>query len=285
MTRRKLFPLFSYFSATSTTSSSRPARCVQTTHLVRRKIPGSSPTFDTCSLALASLFTPPRPTSGGLPAWTSSASRWTLQCLSSPFRRKISSRSICMPAVSYVTLPNTGDTSLIISFTALLVLLIRRVWSSSTLGCAFSRFSTRSPIIQLRWRRNDIKFPSTRTERQGGSGAETPLERRGRLPRLRRGHLRLSKQSILVTQANRGSSTRILDLKWWASLSSNPNFGRYICPLPSAVLFRDASMWVWGAICNEQVPGRGFFDSYKEAPMSTNWSFSRRFTSFSHVYR
>jgi hypothetical protein len=54
------------------------------------------------------------------------------------------------------------------------------------------------------------------------------------------------------------------DLKWWATLSTNPHVGREVWPAPKAAVFTDASMRGWGAVWNGQVPACGFFDAAQE---------------------
>jgi hypothetical protein len=54
------------------------------------------------------------------------------------------------------------------------------------------------------------------------------------------------------------------DLRWWATLSSNPHVGRELWPVPTALMFTDASMRAWDAVWNGKVPVSGFFDARNE---------------------
>jgi hypothetical protein len=54
------------------------------------------------------------------------------------------------------------------------------------------------------------------------------------------------------------------DLRWWATLSSNPHVGRELWPAPTASMFTDASMRGWDAVWNGKVPVSDFFDARNE---------------------
>jgi ribonuclease HI len=60
------------------------------------------------------------------------------------------------------------------------------------------------------------------------------------------------------------SHVALRDLKWLASISTNPHVGRAIWSRPTAAFFTDASMGGWGAVWNGRVRAAGFFSEREE---------------------
>jgi ribonuclease HI len=105
--------------------------------------------------------------------------------------------------------------------------------------------------------------PAHRTETQTFS-RRRPVSSPRQRPRRRQKFSDERHAALRARGQPRLSYTGMRDLKWWATLASNPHVGREVWPAPTATMFTDASMRGWGAVWNGKVPVSGLFTAANE---------------------